>query len=99
MTLQKYFSHPSLVIYFFSNPIDKTRTGTANRWETTNIKPLGPIIMIVRPFRNRELSDHHIHYKPLLSQVLGFFCAFYPPQQIVQNRWAKTILLSQINMF
>jgi hypothetical protein len=35
VTLQKYFSHPSLVIYFFSNPTHKTKTGTSNRWETT----------------------------------------------------------------
>jgi len=26
-TLQKYFSHPSLVIYFFLNPTHKTKTG------------------------------------------------------------------------
>jgi hypothetical protein len=45
-TLQKYFSHPSLVIYFFSNPTHKTKIGTATRWETTNSKPHGPIIMI-----------------------------------------------------
>jgi hypothetical protein len=26
-------SHPSLVVYFFSNPTHKTEMGTANRWE------------------------------------------------------------------
>jgi hypothetical protein len=37
VALQKYFSHPSLVIYFFfSNATHKTKTGIANRWETTN---------------------------------------------------------------
>ncbi len=30
----------------FSNPTHKNKTGTANRWETTNSKPPGPIIMI-----------------------------------------------------
>ncbi len=34
--LQKYFSHPSLVIYIFSNATHQTKTGIANRWETTN---------------------------------------------------------------
>jgi hypothetical protein len=39
VTMQKYFSDPSLVIYFFSNPTHKTKIGTANRWETTSSKP------------------------------------------------------------
>jgi hypothetical protein len=43
VTLQKYFPHPSLVIYFFSNPTHKTKTGTSNRWETTSSNPAGPI--------------------------------------------------------
>jgi hypothetical protein len=44
MTLQKYFSHPSLV--FFPPtlvPTHKTKTGTSNRWETTISNPPGPI--------------------------------------------------------
>jgi hypothetical protein len=47
MTLQKYFSHPSLVIYFFQtpHPPPKTKTGMATSYGTTNSKPLGPIIM------------------------------------------------------
>jgi hypothetical protein len=36
MTLQKYFSHPSLVICFYPTPTHKTKTGTAKRRETTN---------------------------------------------------------------
>jgi hypothetical protein len=28
---------------FFSNPTNKTETGTASTWGTTNSKPLGPI--------------------------------------------------------
>jgi hypothetical protein len=30
----------------FCNPINKSETGTANRWGTTNNKPPGPIIMM-----------------------------------------------------
>jgi hypothetical protein len=41
VALQKYFSHPSLFISFFSNATHKTKTGTANRWETTNSNYLG----------------------------------------------------------
>jgi hypothetical protein len=31
VTLHKYFSHPSLVIYLFSVPTHKTKAGTANK--------------------------------------------------------------------
>jgi hypothetical protein len=43
VTLQKYFSHPNLVIHFFPNPTHKTKTVTANTWETADSNPLGPI--------------------------------------------------------
>jgi hypothetical protein len=47
VTLQKYFSQTSLIIYLlFSNPAHKTKTGITYRWETTNNKPHGPIVMI-----------------------------------------------------
>jgi hypothetical protein len=39
LTLQKYLSHPSLVIYLFCTLTHKTEMGTANRWETTHSKP------------------------------------------------------------
>jgi hypothetical protein len=53
VTLQRYFSHPSLVI---PNLTRNTKTGTANRWggkggknwKTTNSKPPGPIIMVAQ---------------------------------------------------
>ncbi len=49
VTLPKYFSHPSLVIYLFcaTSHIKLTnwQTGTANFVGTTNSKPPGPIIM------------------------------------------------------
>jgi hypothetical protein len=34
VTLQQYFSHPSLVILLFSNPTHETKTGTAIKWKT-----------------------------------------------------------------
>jgi hypothetical protein len=43
--LHKYFSHPSLVIYFFANHLTH-KTGTANKWHTTNSKPPTSIITI-----------------------------------------------------
>jgi hypothetical protein len=46
VTLQKYYSHPSLVICLFANPTYKTETGTANTRGTSNSKPPGLIIMM-----------------------------------------------------
>jgi hypothetical protein len=37
VTLQKYFSHPSLAIYFFPNHTHKTKARTPNKWETTKV--------------------------------------------------------------
>jgi hypothetical protein len=41
LTLQKYFSHPSLLIYFLRNSTHDTQTEIANRWQTTNSKTSG----------------------------------------------------------
>jgi hypothetical protein len=45
VTEQKTFSRASLVFFFFSSPTHKILTGIGNRWETTNSKPQGPIIL------------------------------------------------------
>jgi len=80
LTLQKYFSHPSLVIYLlFCNFTHKTETGTANRWGgTTNSKPAGPITTMGRSETLlissliRTLLRHHVpataNYAIMLSQ-------------------------------
>ncbi len=65
MTLEKYFSHPSLVIYFFPTQTGKTKTGTANKWKTINSKP-------TRPFR--EWQSYHIHYTLLWKASLRKLC-------------------------
>jgi hypothetical protein len=45
-TLQKYFSHPSLVIYFFATPPIKLKLDQQINGGTTITEPPGPIIMI-----------------------------------------------------
>jgi len=42
----KYIFTCKFSYLFFCNPTHKTETGTANRWETTNSKPPGQIIMM-----------------------------------------------------
>jgi hypothetical protein len=43
MTLQNYFSHPSFSYLLHSDRTHTTETETANRWETTNSNPPGPM--------------------------------------------------------
>ncbi len=78
----------------FSNPSHKTKTGTANWWETTNSKPPGLIIMIGQSGTG---SCSQITFITLFSGRHGY--TFYQPQQTVQKYWATTTLLSQTSMF
>jgi hypothetical protein len=75
VNLPKYFSHPSLIIYFFCNPAHQTETRTADRLELgTNSKPPGPFIMIGQS-KTREQQSDHIYYT-LLYQVHSFAAVF-----------------------
>jgi hypothetical protein len=76
VTLQKYFSHPSLVIYFFPTTPMKLKLGL-------------------------QIATH-LNQSNLCSQSAAdvrLCCAFYQRQQTLQKCWAKTILLSQTDMF
>jgi len=80
VTLQKYFSHPSLIIYFFGNPSGKTETATACRWGTANSKPPGTTFCD-GPIRNTGQQSDHIYYT-LFSPFLHVeqrCSAFYEP--------------------
>ncbi len=46
VTLQKYFSHSNLLVYFFATPPIKLKTGIANKSGSRNSKPPGPIMML-----------------------------------------------------
>jgi len=91
VTLQKYFSHPSLVIHLFFNLAHKTKTGTANRWETTNSKPLGPIIMIGK---SETGSSSQILFITLVWQVLGFAVPFTNLSRLCKNAGPKPFCLA-----
>jgi hypothetical protein len=79
----------------FFNPTHQNKTGTANRWETTNSKPPGPITMIGQ---SQTGSGSQIIFITLFFwQGLDFAVPF--TSKVVQKCWAKTILLSQPSMF
>jgi len=46
VTLDSKIKCLSLAVFFLCSPTNKTETGTAYTWGTTNSKPSGPIIMI-----------------------------------------------------
>jgi hypothetical protein len=78
LTLQKYFSHPSLVIYFFF-------AGTAN-WGTINSKPPGPIIMMSQSETLQQCSIFDltkIFFTSKCSYLLFFFAG-------TANCWGTT---------
>jgi hypothetical protein len=89
VTLQKYFSHLSLVIYIFCNLTHKIETETVNGWKTT-IKQTIWTNHYDWPIRNTEQADHINNYT-FLSLVHSFTAS----AQIVPKFWAKTILLKQ----
>jgi hypothetical protein len=97
MTLQKYFLHSSSVVFFFFIPTHKIKTGTGNRWETTNSKPPGPVTMIGQSETQGAAVRAYLLHSSLASVRL--WCVFYQPQQTVHKCWAKAILLSPISMF
>jgi hypothetical protein len=103
--LQKYFLHPSLVSCFFPKPTHKTKTGTANRWETTNSKAPGPIIIglanqkqgaAVRSDLSHSslacLEQLHWHTRHGWELLVGFYAHFYQPtRKLCKNAKPKPI--------
>jgi hypothetical protein len=88
VTLQKYFSHPSLVFFFFSTwPIKL-------KW----VLQIGGRLLIATHLGNQGTT---IRSYLLHSSMAGstLCCAFYQPQQTLENCSAKTILLSQTGLF
>jgi len=61
MTLQKHFSHPSLVMYSFATPPIKLKLGQQIGGGTTNSKPPGRIIMMGQS-KNTEQQLDHVYY-------------------------------------
>jgi hypothetical protein len=92
--LQKIILTSKSSYLLFSNPTHKLKlkSGTANRWETINSKPPGPIIMIGQSETGSNIRSYLSH-----SSLAGvrLCCAFHYPQQTVQKCWVNTILLSQ----
>ncbi len=77
-SLQKYFSHPSLAIYFFPIPPIKLKLGVQ----------IGGRLLIANhynlPIRNRGQQSDHICYT-LLWQVLGFVVTFTSLRKLCKN--------------
>ncbi len=94
VTLQKYLSHPGLVIYFFFNSTNKTES--ASTWETTNSKPPGPIVMIGQSETGRS---NQIIFITLFSCRCTALLGLFPTLASVETCRGKPILLSQTGMF
>ncbi len=78
-----------LISLLFSNPTNKTKAKTANRWETTNSKPSGPSIMVGQSETGR--SSQILVTRICTSYFLKIYCGEHP----LKKRWENFILLSQ----
>jgi len=61
-TLQKKILTSKFSYLLFSNPTHKTKTGTANRWESTNSNLPRPIIMNGQSETGSSSQSDHIYY-------------------------------------
>jgi len=75
----------------FDNPTNKTETGTAYTWGTTNSKPPGPIIVIDQ---SEILSRSHAQFITLSLGGGQLCCAIYQPLQAARIWCRKTNFLS-----
>jgi hypothetical protein len=85
-----FFLHPSLVIYFLFFPNPTHKTGTANRWETTNSKTPGPIIMMARPETgsSSQVKSYLLHFSSLGGVRLCFaFLRVHKAKMLSQNHF------------
>jgi hypothetical protein len=64
VTLQKYFSHPNLLVYFFATPPIKLKLGQEIGGGSHNSKPPEPIIMLGQW---ETLSGSQITFNTLFS--------------------------------
>jgi hypothetical protein len=79
------------LLFFFGNPTNKTKTGIAYTWGTTNSKPPGPIIVI----NQLELLNYsEVQFIKLFLGVAQLCCAFYQPQQAARIWCRKNNFLS-----
>ncbi len=85
----KIFLKSKFSYLLFSNPTYKTKTGAANRWDTTKSNPLGPILYDW-PIWNGEQHSDHIYYT-LLWHVLRFAGAFTNLTRLRNNAGSKVV--------
>ncbi len=92
LTMQKYFSHPSLVIYFFPTPPIKLKLGLQIGGGLLIANYLNHLLWLGN--QSREQESDHISYTPH-RQVLDFVVHFTSLSKLCKNDgpkpfcWAK----------
>jgi len=94
--LQTYFSHPSLVIYFFPTPSIKLKLGLHIGGRLLIANHLDQSFWLANQKQQAAIRSYLLHFS--LAGV-RLCCAFYQPQQTMQKCCTKTISLSQTGMF
>jgi hypothetical protein len=89
VTLQIYFSHQSLVIYFCPTPHIKLKLGLQIGCRVLIANHLDQSLWLANQKQGAAVRSYLLHCS--LAGV-RLCCAFYQPQQTVQKCWAKTIM-------
>jgi hypothetical protein len=84
----KNISHPSLVIYFFANPLKKTKSRTANWWESTDSKP-----------PERGSSSQIIFVTLFFGRCKALLCLLPASANNEKNAGPKTFCLAELACF
>ncbi len=98
------FSHQSLIIWFFSNPTNKTKIGTAIRWEIDYMESTHSTVAHIEDSIWLANENHGTGVKSYLkhsSSLAGVrLCsAFHQPlSKECQNAGAKTILQALLHL-
>ncbi len=74
LTLQKCFSHPSLIIYFFATPPIRLKQRTANRWELLIANQLDQSLWLANQKQGSAVRSYLLHSSLAGAQLC---CAFY----------------------
>jgi hypothetical protein len=90
VTQQKVFFPSKFSYLLFCNPTHKTKTGTANRWGSTNSKPPGPIIMMGQS--ETVITSRIIFYYTLFWRCTSLLCHSPATANSEPNRHILTFL-------
>jgi hypothetical protein len=94
LTLQKDFSHPSLVFYFFFQPRPYNHNWDSKLVGLLIANNLDQLLWLANHKQGARVRSYLLHSSQACARLC---CAFKQPKQTLWECWAQTILLSQVD--